>query len=475
MTIKRILIIILCAVILMLAACQATPDVEYVVNKGDNRAEEIINATALPTAAPKPTGSGGDTEPTVLDTSSPWVDWSGQAVFPERWEDHIMTEAKEVIISADVITSGTGSYPVQLVRKTTFSQDDLMRMADYLFHDVTGWRRGAEPSREYIMEAMQYVAASDMKEESKQDQLEYLRLELSAIETTDADTVSCSNLESITVGGRGVTVFTSAGGGNLARYDDNISLVLDLFGIVQPRSWFDFELDKPEFTPEISREEALGMAEEFLTAMGIEGFDLYSGEEARCINSYTCEIYDMGWDLRFSRSYGYVPFSVSKYDASQNGPFVFNSKLDRELTEFSAPLKEELLGLYVTGSGVTAVTMYNPYEYVTTVNENVQLMDFEELTNRIKLLLTAAVNNPRQVEGYFVLEKMILTAIPQQKKDSSDYYLMPVWVCVFGDYYSVDGPFMAHYYSPGEQMVNGMEVTLAFNAIDGTRVSLPQG
>ena len=474
---RRFISLLLCVIIAALCGCQPTPEVEYVVNKGDNIAEKMINASALPTAAPKPSAGGEAQAPAETDDPFPSTDAAGQAVFPERWEDHIMTDPKEIIISADVITPETGSYPVQLVRKRNFTADDIYRIADYLLDDVKGWRKST-PSKEYLAQAIQYAATHDIpeftEEWEKQDHLDWLNMEYGAASSVTEDITPCTEVFEIPLGG--VTVYTESGGGFMYMTDEKIYVRDFLYGQVQPKSWWEYDYYgyKPEFDPEISLEEAVAKAEEFLADMGMEGYGLYLSEEARSQNIYTKEIYDMGWQLSYARSYGYVPYSVVK-DSQPSVMLQFNSHFDKELMEFSGPLREELMRIYVTGSGIKEVAMYSSYEYIETVNENVQLMDFDTLTTRIKMLLTAAVNNPNQYYGYFVLEKMILTAIPQPKKDSSDYYYMPVWVCVFGWYFSVDGPLDSRYYTPGEQRIAGMPFTVSFNAIDGSRVALPEG
>jgi|GEM_PF-6049547 len=479
---KRLAACLLLAAML-LSACKPTPEVEYVVNKGDNKAEEKINATALPTTAVQSTDSVETpnsletTEPQAVDTASPWGESSGQAVFPDRWEGNIKTDYKEMIISADVVTAGTGSYPVELVRKSSYSNEDVLKVASYLFHDVTGWRDSVKPSREFLMEAIQYVSSSDMSEEEKNEHLDILSYELAGASVSDDDITPCTKAAELPVSAKGVAVFTSSGCGSMSLFEGNINVSTNLYGIVQPKSGWGNDPDAPEIMPLISLEEALLKAEEFFSAMGITGFALYSSDEARCANRYSTEVIDTGWQLKYIRSFGYAPSSVREYDVSSDGPFDFDNagKWGRGVTEFSEPVKEERIVLYVSVNGIESVTMTNPYEHIATVNENVQLYDFSELTEKMKLLFTAAINNPYQSEGYYVIEEMLLTVVPQKKKDSSDYYMMPVWVLKIGDYVSIgDGLGVSPFYIPGEQVFFGW-MTLAFNAIDGTRVSLPRG
>ena len=476
---KKLFSLLLCALMLSLCACQKTPDEEYVVNKGDNKAEEIINQTALPIPNTEPPNSD-EPESTQAEVTPGWQNATGQAVFPEHWDFNIMTEYKEMIISADIVTSGMNAYPVNLVRKTEYTAEEFLKVAAYLFQgkELTGWRSGTKPSKEYLTEAMQYIVNADMTEEDKAINLEMLNSSLNGSNISDADNTPCASVADIPVSSIGGTfsVFTSNGGGNISLSEGNISADTNLYCVVQPKSWFrDSDPDAPKFSAELGSEQAKAKADEFLAYMAIDGFELYSSEEARCVNIYTTEVYDTGWQLRYTRSFGYVPFSVSLNDASVDGPFSFDGKWGRSVTEYFEPIREEGITLYVTENGIEAVNMHDPYEYVATVNENVQLFDFEELTDRIQLIFGAAINNPYSAEGYYKLEEMILTVVPTAKKDSSDFYMMPVWVCKIGEYISLgDGLGLSHFYIPGEQLFEQW-LTIAFNAIDGTRVSLPRG
>lgn len=475
---KKLVCALMCVLMLLLCACQPTPDEEYVVNKGDNVAEERINATALPVTSANPTEDAESTETAQPDEPSPWQEAAGQAVFPERWEFHIKTQYKEMFISADVVTSGQESYPVRLIRKGSYSENDLIKVAEYLFRDVTGWRLGHRPSRETLTEAMQYVAGSDMPEAEKAERLEELNALLAGTNVSDADRTVCESIEDIPFGSAGlagITVYMADGKGSMIAGDNLVEASANLTGPVRTKSGYGpNNPDTPQFSVEISLEEAKAKAEEFFAATGIDGFELYFSDEAVIINDYSGEICEYGWQLRFLRSFEYVPFSVSQYDVADTGMFDFGGKFNK-VTEYSEPVREENMWLYVNENGVKSVRMSDPYEYVSTVNENVQLCDFDELTMNLQLLFTAAISSPYQSEGYYVIEQMILTVFPVPKKDSSDYYLTPVWVCKIGNYVSLgDGLGVSHFYIPGEQFFEGWD-SVAFNAIDGTRISMPEG
>ncbi|MBR5718053.1 MAG: hypothetical protein IKX16_03425 [Clostridia bacterium] len=444
---KKTIIYILTALMLSLCACQKTPDTEAVINKGDNKAEKAIEASSDPA-------------------------WDGaQPVFPERWEDDIKTEYKELIIDADVITNGQNEYPVALVRRGAFTSDDMKKLASYMFSDVTAWREGTSPTKEACAEALAYVSTLDMKEEEKSVQLDVVDSELKSATVSKANNKPCAAVDEIpfeTDKGYSIVMASGMDGTVSSRKNEYLSADTHIFSIVQPEYWFisDTEEEKPDFTSDVSIEYAKAKADEILAYMGFEGFEMYRSCEARCVDLMSTEVLSKGRELDFVRTLGYAPFETSEYDAS-NGYLRFND----DEGSFSKALRAEVISIYVTENGVEDFYYANPYEYIGTANENVKLMDFDKLTAGISRTLTAAISNPNEVEGYYVIEELVLTAVPQYKKNSSDIYMMPVWVCKIGDYVSRAERGLSHFYIPGEQLFNGW-ITVAFNAIDGTRVAV---
>lgn len=426
-SIIRLVVCCLFSAIMLLCLCQPTPDNGFIANKSDNNAEKEIESSPVPV-------------------------WSGaQPVFPARWEDDIKTEYKEMIIDADVLAGGRISYPVALVRKSRYSKELLTRIGRYMFQAPACWRQSSSPTKEYIAEAMLYVTESDMTDADKEIQLEMLRDTYKTTSISDADNRPCSNFSDIPFADYdSITVITVAGDVGCLGIDDKTGLSVNLhrFGVIQSKSWWkDNDPTAPQFAAGISFDEAEAKAKDFLSMIGIEGFELYRGEEARCIDMFSTEVYSTGWDLRFIRTFGYTPFSASEYDAAGKGAFDFDDSDEA----YAAVLRTESIGLYVTENGIESVVMHNPYEYVGMASENVKLMDFDELTAGIKRFFTAGISNPDQSEGYFVIEEMVLTVIPQQKKDSDEAYMMPVWVCKIGSYTSLAEMGLSHFYVPPKQ------------------------
>lgn len=465
---KKLLAISLCILMLALCGCQPTPDDEYVVNKGDNKAEEIINQTALPipnTATP----TGNEPEPTPVDMTSDWQDTSAQPVFPERWEDIIDNPFKQILIEADVISGDMSAYPVHLIARRSFSAEDIKNVGRVLFPDAVGWGNAREVAKATIMDAMADVVANDeLNDETREAQLAWLQAELNGSYIVDELTfnaisgfddvpdASAANCSVKLNGGIGL-VYSAQNGLFLSRYKDG-------------GPDFEMEMDPNSIpiVPELELEDAVAYAETFLSDAGLRGFELSASKHERMSDRFTLRDISSGWNLEYVRTFGYYPFDANSMDIGEAYLFNFGDDMT-----FAAKWEVERVELYVTSEGVITFSWNDPVEDVGVVNENVQLMDFDTLSETIKRMLTAAVKNPNWDEGYFRLEECILTVVPCPKRNSDLAYMMPVWVCRFGAYYSVDGPMMAHYYTPGEQMQMGYDFTIAFNAIDGTRVSLP--
>ena len=465
---KKLLAMLLCTLMLSLCACQKTPDEEYVVNKGDNKADEIINQTAIPIPNTEPPNSD-EPEPTHAEMTSEWQDASVQPVFPERWEDVIDNEFKQILIDADVITGDMSAYPVHLTARHSLTADDIRRVGKVLFPDAAGWCSGREVLKETIRDAMADIIDNDeLTEETREIQLELLQTELngsSAVDELRYEQVS--GFDNVPVGassyyglklndGTG-SVFSTEGSVFLSRCKDGTS---DFYNELDP--------DSVPIEPEFELDEAILRTEAFLNDCGLNGFELSASKPERMFNRYSLRDLSSGWNLKFVRSFGYYPFDSNAMDIGDDSLFDFGDDF-----VFAAQWEMERIELYVAKEGVITFSWSDPVDDVGIVNENVQLMDFDTLSATAKRLLTAAVNSPYWDEGYFKLEECILTVVPSIKKDSDLAYMMPVWVCRFGAYYSVNGPMMAHFYTPGEQIKNGQDFTIAFNAIDGTRVALP--
>lgn len=451
---KRAIVCFILTAAVLLCGCVPTPDVEYVVNKGDDKAGEEIEATAAPS------------EPVV------------QPVFPTRWEDDIMTDAAEVVIDADVVTAGQETYPVYLVGRHEFTGEEIVRAANAFFTDMTGVQKGDGMTREEYEAAIRSIADKELEAETRLSQMQYLQ---EILNSDPASEEGFKDLSELTVSDipsapspRLIIRQADLRSGNLLFSQSELVMGKSSNSPVQPKSWLEdgggYIGEKDAVVePSITVEQAVSEAEAFFEKIGAAGFGLADSEEARYFNMYDLSVMSMGWRLQYTRSFGYCPINASSYAASEQ------KVTSGDDVSFSRSWNIEWIDIYVSEYGVEYFDWHNPLNDMGAANENVKLMDFDELSGIIKRYFTAKFAGPEAfVCGFNAIDKMTLTVLPTSKKDSKDAYMMPVWICEVGLYFSVDAenPYSG-FMQPGRHERQTKE-TYAFNAIDGTLVVVPR-
>lgn len=111
---KRLLTILL--FLLLLIACVPTPDQEAVVNKADHSIKDTL-------AAP-------DAE-------------SYRYEAPSRWEETLEMKNLNIVIDADVVLPETDRYPVQTIKRHTFTGEDVLTLLSACFTDPFALRENA--------------------------------------------------------------------------------------------------------------------------------------------------------------------------------------------------------------------------------------------------------------------------------------------------------------------------------------------
>lgn len=451
---KRAFILILC-ISLFLCGCQKTPTEEYVVNKGDNNAEKKVEAGALP---------GG---------------MGAQPVFPAHWDEDIKSDYKELVIDADLVLSKQDGCPVHLVKRRAFTPDDMAKYSAEFFDGVTGIMKGGKRTREEYEEAMNIVTGMDLTDEAREVQLEMLQEEWADApgkeEFVPTSALSISDLKddayayiSYMVRQPDETTGLFArgyGGGSLTMSRRSLSVVQPK-DIVESEGGYLGEKDAV-VDAEIPLDEAVSAADEFFSRIGAEGFSLANSIESRFFDGCRLEVISTGWNLHFTRSFGYAAINT----AIRDGDSVIGAKDDEN--DYNSKWRCEWIEVYVSGNGVEYFTWNDPVENLGVVNENVELMDFNKLSKSISRYFSARLSNPKQSAGFFyMIDRLVLTAIPQQKKNSNEAYMMPVWVCDVGMYEALANWLSCFRLPGGEKEI--YRFTIVFNAIDGTRVTVPE-
>lgn len=143
---KKICMFILSA-LLLCTACQPTPEVEFVVNKGDDTVEEKLAAVQ--------DGTAGE----------------GRQTFPDRWDEGPVTENDQLTLTAraEVIQKADGHYPVYRTRQHTVTQEEVVSLLEQLLPAPTSvtipvdtkadWQQSYQEWLDDLMEQQAWVTA----------------------------------------------------------------------------------------------------------------------------------------------------------------------------------------------------------------------------------------------------------------------------------------------------------------------------
>jgi hypothetical protein len=151
--------IIICIISIMLVcACVPTPTEEFVVNRSDNVAQQIIEASPVP----------------EISEQGHFVPIS----FPEEWNDMIETPHLSIPIKAEVITSGQSIYPVRTVQKKRFTASDVAPIANILLSDRKAYHLGAQYTRSDYEDAIRSALDHGLEDAASElnDMLEDVKL-----------------------------------------------------------------------------------------------------------------------------------------------------------------------------------------------------------------------------------------------------------------------------------------------------------
>ena len=454
---KRKVLCLLCIFAFMLCGCVPTPDEEYVVNKGDNEAEKAVEATAAPS-----------------ESSAPFV-------FPERWEDDILTESGEVVIDAVITGADMEQFPVRAVEKRSFTATEIAAAANSFFNDMTGLQKGSDTTREELETALETVKGSDLPPETKAEQISELKRRAETTRTTDAGFSEREEFtaEDFSRGREYSYLVRRADGpnGSLSATSAEFYFSRRVFAGVQPKSLLYLDDGRvgggyagekdPSFEVTLPLETAMDAAEEFMSGLGAKGFVLASCEEARFLENNSIQVISTGYQLKFYRTFGYSAVDTAERDAANSYVKSIGSVVGDD--DYSFSWRYEVMTVYVSENGIEFFDWRQPLEDEGTANENVTLMDFDELSEIIKRYFKVRLAYPDHwTPLYYRVEEMVLSTVPVRRKNSDGAYMMPVWILKIGCYHSKADENYTGKYMPGEQVKCDWCI-MAFNAIDGSR------
>lgn len=447
---KRLLTILL--FLLLLIACVPTPDQEAVVNKADHSIKDTLTAP--------------DAE-------------SYRYEAPSRWEETLEMKNLNIVIDADVVLPETDRYPVQTIKRHTFTGADVMSLLNACFTGPFKLRENLYSIAEIDEEIRMILRgnAVDWDEETgevawepwAEEPEEMIELRERMAQCPAEDTFV--PLEPARLSPRSETYVIRTGDGTLLylTFRENALTVSTVRnGYVQDEhvvwngGFFGEPWHKTIDHITVTEEKAKETANAVLEHVGLsKQFGVGKIEKGRLAHAIVEEPYyevlSEGYIFRISRNGGgYVSFPQGggMYMEDQRSAF-FEQPTEES---FSQKWSQDWFELYVSEQGVGYVGWFDPNEFVTEASENIRLMPFSEIQSHIRDDLRYSYawtdEDNRGITELHVKKIVLSCTIERIPNNLDEAALVPAWVVVYSDSRS--------------EKVKGHDKIMLINAIDGS-------
>lgn len=207
----------------------------------------------------------------------------------------------------------------------------------------------------------------------------------------------------------------------------------------------------------ISQEDALDKLITLMSALEINKYGIAEAEEARVVFTYTSEIISKGWQFILTRNDG-GSIPVNLY-ATQ-----FGGMLDFCTDDYAERWRQDMITVYIDETGIRFFGWDDPVEVTETLNENVALLPFDEMKDRMKNTVKFAYSQSIQNgwlsgEHDMSIDKIELTNVLIPMKDDLQHQMLaPVWL-VYNTLYM-------------DNNIDEIQSVFAVSAIDGSSIDL---
>ncbi len=493
---KRIIAVLL--MLLLLAACQPTPDHDFVINKGDDIVEQKLSATPVP-AQPVEDAVGVDnkTEAPTGETEEPKTAAAlAPQTFPDRWDEDTekISDHLTIAVHADVVQRADGLYPVWRTRGREVSAEEAAKLVSALLPAPTEVFT-QEPTKDDIKREMEryleeanaklaWQAAGRPNDGVDRDETELTQEEVDAqlkeyaeqiekapekLETTPVSDYSGLKLNrtsgftlsdggKVSVSWRKEFVAVSKGcsnfGYNYYRYyyeDDK------RFDEPNAKVWKDVKMDKAEAEKILQTE---------MERLGFTDFAVKSAVESNLLDSVGGKMHYVtgGWTFKLIRNYGGYPLTNVPYAPVSYARIPGTGDDSGHL--MNKPIRDEEVEVLIDENGIQYFSYSAPKDILELVNESVELLPFEDVKRIAKNAVSVSFPFENWGDRQIDLEiyKMLLTTFTLHVKNSDDYYEMPCWVVFFDGMHSME-PEIRERERNDEDLQHDVVI---LNAVDGS-------
>ncbi len=471
------------ALVCLTTACQPTPEKAIVVNKGDDTLANEISATPAP--------------------REPYQAPAQYKQEAQSFYDGMLS----VSFDMQVETPDVSAYPVYTVQDADLTQDQVNRIVSALtqdkplkYYDDRQTKQEITdqfllPAKKELSDAKNGKTYSDERGNITVDQLQD---NVDNIEGWIADAPETKDERSVTA-----EEYTSAG--MLSAFVDlgkpkpatlKITKNGQSFSYVQFINGTEYIYngfwEPAEDLPlKTTKEQAVAMATQLVANMGADGFQLDAvGKTTRLGSEFeiSSEEYQntMAYSVVFTRTVDGIPLTYTPIDSVSMSEKDADGRMDAEMWSY------ERIMINIDDDGIANVFWNGNLQVGTCVNENVQLLPFEDIASRAmdQIKVQSAFLTDQGADGEGIHMERIEHSINRAKlgfarirvKDSGGYQIVPVW-----DFYGTS----VYYFN--EDQVNafnkeheenlqatessdsGYRAIVTINAIDGSAINRDLG
>lgn len=441
---KRYLSAFTCFCVLLLCACQPTPNAEAVVSINDQQA--AIAAEAAPE--------------------------SNAYTVPERWKETMRLKNATVVFDAELEIPSAEHYPVGILEKHTFTDKELEMIISNFLGKPTE-TRPAGTSREELLEDLEIAVRGNYlgdDEETgepifgsypgQEEEIADLQQRLEELgdssiwQSIDSDAYALPNNSVFRCEDNKVIYATA--------HTNYLLLSAYRNRVLQPESWVLQGEAVPGEKPhalenvEISAETAQQQADALLEKIDLTSMSLANAEKARIVLPSN-ETVSEGWNLTYALNDGNLhPIQMGLY--SSGGILLFSTA-----ESYAKSWQPTMITIYVDNAGVELFCWSNPLDQVGLANANANLIPFQDAQEAIRNLLKYALSwtdsrTDTDSQMQVTVSRVVLSnCIQPMKDDSAHSYLLPAWVVFLS----------SNYYQNSSQVA-----VFAVNALDGSLIHM---
>lgn len=470
---KKGILWIAAALLLLTAACRPTPNQDFVVNKADGGMEAKLSGPAV----------------------------TGPQTFPSRWDEngYAANDWLTLTFDAEILQKADGLYPVYRTKQHMYSQNEVVDWLNRLAPDpVETYQYVATKAdvqqrfQEYLDQLAEqdaWVAAGKPDwgdrdeyvptEEERQQMYTYYQGQIEqAPESIETTPVSGYGGIKLPLSHQVYTLKDGSSVNATAFADERTNFIIlhknvKTDGYLYYEYYLEEDRDDPEMkTPAawkpvtLERSDAEAMLQKELKRLEIEDFSI--------MRAVPANLYDMdkeirsvaqGWAFRLTRNYADYPTVEVPYEPSQSLKYGGGD-------EFIATpyIREEFIEILIGSDGLAYIEFTGPKDVTGRVNENVELLPFDELQTRVKNAFTACLTGSWwEREGKkadLKIYRMLLTTYTVKERNSGEYLEVPCWII----FYDTD-----EWEANRRGDMDLMHDALVINAIDGSIVHTDWG